>query len=716
MAERPKNYDKWAADINAKIGDYLRLRGYDLKRVDFESGWLGIARVEFGLGRDRAQEWGFTSEELNKVNKMLDKVQAELDSRTIFYRGGTISGPNPYATPESEVRRRCQERLGNLDNILHMWDIFAIIGGGPGMGARPKPQRRGERPRFDLFHGLRDSTSSEAISSMKAQRARARYEAFDDTAKLDKSPENKPELVLSDAKTNVRAKPQQGKGPGSPYSPSPTTQHLLQVLSGKGSATEPALGLPYSKKCFDHYGRRTLEKAAKLGLREKDLEFLTVILPEWVMLSRIDKLAEKGGNIRQEIETEMKMVDHLKDKLCGGSLKETKAHLKSGEDVWGAIHEKILDNLWNEWRTKQTDRDALIKMPREERNQLARSFNYKAREKTNQIMADLSGSKRPEVQTPLGGGNIPPKIEESPPPSAEKTPSGEANVPGPEGPEVQTPPGGANLPAEIRNKPPRPAEKPPPKEMSKPPSIEIDIERPPMFPIIFPTREPGSENFPMKEPQSIPPPSETPPTDDSDELPQSVAPGHETLPTKEPQSIPPPGETSQFTFPPLPSESKSWSLPSTDLSPHSESAGSNFAEFAGTRVEGYSTSDDSRQNGGDAGYKPPVGRDESGGLPESEGGTDSQGNAGPSGSEDRGEYGGEAGYKPPEGRDESGGLPKGENREAEAQARTPEVQGGGVGSEVGGLGRYSEEMSARAKADNELTNAPRRERSRKRRG
>jgi hypothetical protein len=555
MAERPKNYDKWK-DLNAKIGDYLRSRGYDTGNIDFESGWLGILRVEFGLGRDAAISSGFTRDELDQIDNVLNKAQVELDRRTSFYRGDTISGPNPYATPESEVRRRCQERLGNLDNIIHMWDIFAIWGG-PGLGAKAKP--------------LRNSESNAAISFLRAQRARARYEAFADTAQQDISLENKPEPALSDAKTGNYVKPQQSKSPGEPGGPS----------IGKGPVTEPPLSQVFSKKFLGEFGRRWAEKADRAGLGEKDLKLLMDLgIKDWPLLERIDSALEKGGGIRQEIQTEMKMLHYLKDNLCGGSIDRTRSSLRAGEDVWGAVFGKNLDNLWKEWRARQTDRDALIKMSRKERNRLSSSLYREARDKTNQIMADFSGSKIPEVQTPPTKDTIPPKIGETPPTSSEKPPSGEANIPGSKGPEVQTPPGGANLPPELKN--PRSEQKPPPREEPKPPSIPVDLERPPEFPIKLPTREPGSETLPNKEPQSIQPPGETPQIGGSDNPSQSVAPGLETFPMKEPECISPPSETPSFQLPPLPSESKSWDLPSENLPPPSESSASDSGDYSGS--------------------------------------------------------------------------------------------------------------------------------------
>lgn len=621
MAERPKNYDKWT-EINAKIGDYLRERGYSPGRVDLESNWLGAFQREFGLRRDRAEEWGFTPDELNKIDKMRYNAQAELDKRTGFNTGGTLSVPNPNAIPEVEYRRWCQERLGNLDNIIHMWDIFAAIGGGirPGSGAArrtppmnrffsgDKPQRQ-EKRSFDLFHGLRNSTSSDALASMKAQRAGSGYEAFADTAKQDKGPENKQEFVLSDAKTGKYAKPQQSKSLGEPGSPS----------VGRGPVTEPPLSAIYSPKNLAKVGKNWGEKAANLGLRDKDLDVLLDTFPDWVLLSRIDKLTEKGGNVRHEVETEMRMVEHLKDKLCGGSLKETKAHLKSGEGAWGAIHEKILDNKWVDWRAKQTDPDALIKMSRPERNKLARLFDAQAREETNQIMADLSGSKKPESQMPIGGADLPHMTSDTPWPSSEKTPPGEAKVPGTEGPEVQTPLGGANLPPEL-SKPPKSEPKPPLREEPKPPSIPVDLERPPEFPTTFPPREPGSETLPTKEPQSIQPPSETPQIGDLENPTQSVAPGKETFPMKEPECISPSSETPSFELPPLPSESKSWSLPSENLPPPNESSRSDSGDYSGSYGKAETKGDSGRgsgegqeSGGGDAGIVEGGGGGETGG-------------------------------------------------------------------------------------------------------
>jgi len=617
MAERPQNYDKWK-DLNAKIGDYLRSRGFDTGNVDFESGWLGILRVEFGLGRDAAISRGFTRDELDQIDNVLNKAQAELDRRTSFYRGDSISGQNPYATPESEVRRRCQERLGNLDNIIHMWDILAIIGvarapgavppslrsarpklgveRASGPGTRSKPSRK-EKPRFDLFHSLRDSTSSAAISSMEAQRAHDAYEAFADTAQQDISLENKPEPALSDAKTGNYVKPQQSKSPGEPGGPG----------IGKGPVTEPPLSQVFSKKFLGEFGRPWGDKAARIGLGEKDLKLLMDLgIKDRALLERIESALEKGGGIRQKIQTEMKMLHYLKDNLCGGSIDRTRTSLQAGDDVWGAVSGKNLDNVWKEWRARQTDKDVLIKMSRKERNRLASSLFDEARAKTNQIIADISGPKIPEVQTQPGKDAIPPKIGETPPPSADKTPPGEANIPGSKGPEVQTPPGGANLPPELKN--PRSEQKPPPREEPKPPSIPLDLEMPPEFPIILPTREPGSETLPNKEPQSIQPPGETPQIDGSDNPSQSVAPGKETFPMEEPECISPPSETPPLQLPPLPSESISWASPSENLPPPSESSSSASGDYSGSYGQTEPSGDSGKgsgkgqeSGGGDAG-------------------------------------------------------------------------------------------------------------------
>jgi hypothetical protein len=610
MAEKPKNYDKWT-DINAKIGDYFRDRGYNPDRVDLESNWLDAFKSEFGLRRDIAQEWGFTPDELNKIDQMRYNAQAEVDMRTGFYRGGTLSVPNPNAIPEAEYRRWCQERLGNLDNIIHMWDIFAIAGGPVSAHARPTSGKF----KGDVFWAVRGSASSAAISSMRVQRARG-YEAFAATVEQDKRPSNRPNPAASDIKTSEFVRSPQSKGPG----------------TGSGPATRLPLSVIYSPETLAEFGRdrNIAQKAADVGLGEKQLKNLFAYGYKKYDVERFidNQQAEgrKASEIKQKIENEINMMNYFRDQLCGGSMKTAKDALGGADRVVReAIRHKIQENLINEWKDEQRRlhgdpyyMDVLPKMSSEAKNKLWQSWWDQSVKRTKEIETNISRPRDREGQTPPGGANIPPRPENTPPNSAE-TPSGEANVPGSRGQEVQTPPGGANLPPELKN-PPKSEPKPPHREEPKPPSIPVDLERPPEFPITFPPREPGSETLPTKEPQSIQPPSETPQIGDSDNPTQSVAPGKETFPMKEPECISPSSETPSFTLPPLPSESKSWSLPSEQLPPPSESSTSDSGDYSGSygRAEtrgdsGRGSGEGQESGGGDAGIVEGGGGGETGG-------------------------------------------------------------------------------------------------------
>lgn len=126
-----KEQKEWQYTIKPKIEEYLTARGYKRDEPRFESDWLGLLKIEFGLSKDRVISSGkFTSDEIKKIDDYRFKIEGDLMRRTNFFTTGTISqGPNPYAIPDSVVRRIAQERLEKLDNILHMWDTIAAVGG-----------------------------------------------------------------------------------------------------------------------------------------------------------------------------------------------------------------------------------------------------------------------------------------------------------------------------------------------------------------------------------------------------------------------------------------------------------------------------------------------------------------------------------------------------------------------------------------------------------
>jgi hypothetical protein len=364
--------------------------------------------------------------------------------------------------------------------------------------------------------------------------------------------------------------------------------------------------------------RNIAQKAADVGLGEKQLKSLFAYGYKKYDIERfIDNQQAKGrspSEIKQKIENEITMMNYLKDQLCGGSMKTAKDALGGADrEVREAIRSKIQENLRNEWKDEQRRlhgdpyyRDVLPRMSSDAKYKLWGSWWDQSVKRTKEIEANISRPREQGGQTPPGGANIPRMPENTPPGSAEKPLSGEANVPGLKGPEVQTPPGGANLPPELKN--PRSEQKPPSREEPKPPSIPVDLERPPEFPTQFPTREPGSVTLPNKEPQSIQPPGETPQIGGSDNPSQSVAPGKETFPMKEPECISPPSETPSFQLPPLPSESKSWNLPSENLPPPGESSASDSGDYSGSygktepRGDSGKGSDKGQESGGgDAG-------------------------------------------------------------------------------------------------------------------
>ncbi len=125
-----KERKEWRV-IKTKIGEYLATKGYKRDEARFESDWLKILNHEFGLKKDSVISSNtFTSNEIKKIDDYRFKIEGDLMRRTNFSTMGTISqGPNPYAIPDSVVKRRIQEKLEKLDNILHMWDIIAAVAG-----------------------------------------------------------------------------------------------------------------------------------------------------------------------------------------------------------------------------------------------------------------------------------------------------------------------------------------------------------------------------------------------------------------------------------------------------------------------------------------------------------------------------------------------------------------------------------------------------------
>ncbi len=75
----------------------------------------------------------------------------------------------------------------------------------------------------------------------------------------------------------------------------------------------------------------------------------------WLEARRAEGLSAR--QIRRRVDNEIKMMDYLRDRLCGGSQAEARGYMTATHNVREAIQEAIHENLWEEWmRTPGTDR------------------------------------------------------------------------------------------------------------------------------------------------------------------------------------------------------------------------------------------------------------------------------------------------------------------------------------------------------------------------
>lgn len=127
----PLTQKEWQDNLKPKIEKYLTEKGYNLDERRSESDWLGIIKREFTLNGDNLIiSRKFTATEIKKIDNYRLKIESDLIRRTGFSEMPPISqGPNEYAIPDKVVKMRIQESLDKLDNILHMWDIIAAVGG-----------------------------------------------------------------------------------------------------------------------------------------------------------------------------------------------------------------------------------------------------------------------------------------------------------------------------------------------------------------------------------------------------------------------------------------------------------------------------------------------------------------------------------------------------------------------------------------------------------
>jgi hypothetical protein len=125
-----------SADLEKRVLAHLEKMGYDVSQPRFEDEWSQILFAEFGLRGDLLVANDiFTPDEVNRIREYTDIVQMDINERTAFSRVERIGPDDGQGIPFSEWQAKIDKDLGRLDEILHMWDQIAAIGGAAVPGA-----------------------------------------------------------------------------------------------------------------------------------------------------------------------------------------------------------------------------------------------------------------------------------------------------------------------------------------------------------------------------------------------------------------------------------------------------------------------------------------------------------------------------------------------------------------------------------------------------
>jgi hypothetical protein len=141
-------------DLREKMAEFLQglrfLEGLGLNPSEphFESEWLTILKIVFGFGGNTAVvAENFSSGELESIRQYRDKMQQDLNQRTAFSDLATMGPDDGTGIPDKVQQGILEEKLADIESILHMWDPIAALGGLiPGAASAAPPNAQPRRP------------------------------------------------------------------------------------------------------------------------------------------------------------------------------------------------------------------------------------------------------------------------------------------------------------------------------------------------------------------------------------------------------------------------------------------------------------------------------------------------------------------------------------------------------------------------------------------
>jgi hypothetical protein len=142
-----------SAELLAKLAEFLRHLpllaqiGFDPTIPHFRAEWLSILNLVFGRGDSPVVLEAFSHEELEAIHQYREQLAREVNQ--LMVSGHPTIGPDDGRGIPDEVRNRIwEEHLTYHDQVRHMWDNIAGLGGVlvPGVAPTAPPAARPIRP------------------------------------------------------------------------------------------------------------------------------------------------------------------------------------------------------------------------------------------------------------------------------------------------------------------------------------------------------------------------------------------------------------------------------------------------------------------------------------------------------------------------------------------------------------------------------------------
>jgi len=152
-----------------KVARHLLARGNDVTESRFKEEWLSILDLELGLlGNTGQVRESFSSHELNDIHAYADRIRHELYEGMDKPPTDRIGPDDGSGIPDAVWQNRLDEKLGELDDIVHMWDYIAAFAGfTPGAASVAPAASRPRRPVAGLHRSPPKSSAAQSEASAR---------------------------------------------------------------------------------------------------------------------------------------------------------------------------------------------------------------------------------------------------------------------------------------------------------------------------------------------------------------------------------------------------------------------------------------------------------------------------------------------------------------------------------------------------------------------